>query len=69
MTGKLTKQATAKRKTAKKSAKVGRAATAGRRGDKAPAKQVAAKAAKPRKAVAESAVRKPTEETTRAARR
>ena len=41
-------------KTSKKSAKVGR------RGDKAAAKRVAAKAAKPRKAVAKSSARKPT---------
>ena len=40
--------------------------TVRRRGDKAPARPVAAKPAKPRKAVASQ--RKPTKETTRAAR-
>ena len=47
-------------KMSRKSAKVAKTAAA---------KRVAAKAAKPRKAVAKSAVRKPTKETTRAAKR
>ena len=57
-----TRSVVAKR-TSKKSANVGR------RDDSAAAKRVAAKPAKPRKTVAKSAVRKPTKETTRAAKR
>ncbi len=48
------------KRTSKKPAKVAKNAAA---------KWVAAKAAKPRKAAAKSAVRKPTKETTRAAKR
>ncbi len=57
------------KRTSKKSPKVGRRSPRRVNSDTAATGRAAAKAAKPRKVVAKSAVRKLTKETTRAAKR